>query len=694
MKTSKESHKKKIILSYTLAIVVPCIILGLLAFRGIRNDQALMEKEQLRVLNEIAGNIITKTVAKLDSLETGFINISEELNPPNQLIFSDSVLDTYIKEEKVISGIFFAENNQVKLLDSDILFLPDNYFGASGQSDQYNQIRETGWNYEFRERNYVKAVEYFKNKLSVINDKTFQGEVINIIARNLKKQNKHGEALELYDQIYKEYPDIYIQNEIPLGLVSLQESAKIRFMQGDAAEALKIVNSLLKNLDESHWKISKSYFFNSISEIRNINSEADTVNAEIKKWIDNNDSILNSIVIKEKYTDDLLSFQEKADILTMSKNVSTFPSYRYRYLTNGNTNLVALMKKSENQYWGIIYNQEELLSGTVVPLLKSHASKTKFDWEVRNIQGEILINSGAVPENNVSTNISFPASLPPWSFVLYPGQKSILASFLQTGEGVFFYIFILIVVILSLGLIFILNSVSNELRLSKMKSNFITTVSHEFKSPLASIRQMAEMLEQNRVPTNERKQKYYQGIVQQSERLTHLIENILNFSKMEAKQREFRFQTNNILPVIEDVVLSFNNFMAVKGFNIEFRKLSPIPEFSFDKEAMEQVIHNLLDNACKYSGESKKVEVFTEEKKGEVVIGIKDYGIGIKKEDRDKIFSRFYRVGDELTQTVKGSGIGLTIVKQIVNAHYGRVLLESEPGKGSTFYVVLPLKFE
>jgi signal transduction histidine kinase len=116
-----------------------------------------------------------------------------------------------------------------------------------------------------------------------------------------------------------------------------------------------------------------------------------------------------------------------------------------------------------------------------------------------------------------------------------------------------------------------------------------------------------------------------------------------------------------------------------------------LPEVVFDREAMEQVMHNLLDNACKYSGDSREIDVLLLSKGNKIIISVRDNGVGIKKEDHDKIFSRFYRAGEELTQTVKGSGIGLTIVKQIVEAHRGEITVESSPGKGSTFTVRLPL---
>jgi signal transduction histidine kinase len=202
---------------------------------------------------------------------------------------------------------------------------------------------------------------------------------------------------------------------------------------------------------------------------------------------------------------------------------------------------------------------------------------------------------------------------------------------------------------------------------------------------------MAEMLVHGRVPTQERQQKYFTTILQQSERLSHLIDNILDFSRMEEGQKLFHFEKADIIPVVKDVVESFQNQTASQGFNISLSIPEPLPEMVFDREGMEQVMNNLLDNACKYSGGSRKIEVDLLSKGNWLIIGVRDYGIGIRKEDQDKIFSRFYRAGEELSQTVKGSGIGLTIVKQIVEAHNGTIGVESEPGKGSIFRMRLPI---
>jgi signal transduction histidine kinase len=224
-----------------------------------------------------------------------------------------------------------------------------------------------------------------------------------------------------------------------------------------------------------------------------------------------------------------------------------------------------------------------------------------------------------------------------------------------------------------------------------MKSDFVSTISHEFKSPLSSIRQLAEMLQSGRVPSEDRRQEYYDVLVEQSERLTLLIDNILDFAKIEEGRKKFDFQLLDIGSLLQQIVSVIQDQVRHKDFVIQLEIEKPIPVIQADKESVSQAITNLIDNAVKYSGEARNIVVRALAEEKYLIITVKDFGIGIKKEEIDKIFERFYRGGDELTRTVKGSGLGLTLVKQIVEAHHGNVSVESEVGKGSTFTVRIPL---
>ncbi|MGH7599120.1 MAG: sensor histidine kinase [bacterium] len=250
----------------------------------------------------------------------------------------------------------------------------------------------------------------------------------------------------------------------------------------------------------------------------------------------------------------------------------------------------------------------------------------------------------------------------------------------------------LIAGILIFGLVLTLRGVSHELEIAKLKSDFASTISHEFKSPLTSIRQLAEMLQTNRVPSEPRRRQYYDVIVEQSERLSTLIDNVLDFSKMEEGRKVFEFERLDISGLLREIVSRVQHQISHWGFQLQACISDRLPPVKADRLAIAHVVTNLLDNAIKYSGAAKRAEIRVAAEDGHLVIAVQDHGIGIAKDELKKIFERFHRGGDPQTRTVKGAGLGLTLVKQIVQAHHGSVHAESVPGKGSTFTVRLPIQ--
>jgi signal transduction histidine kinase len=267
----------------------------------------------------------------------------------------------------------------------------------------------------------------------------------------------------------------------------------------------------------------------------------------------------------------------------------------------------------------------------------------------------------------------------------------LIKTFLLSRRGLYSFVFLLIAGILVFGLILTLRSVSHELELARMKSDFVSTVSHEFKSPLTSIRQLAEMLQSGRVPSEERRQKYYDILLEQSERLALLTDNILSLAKIESGRAALKLEPTDIAALVTDVTSSIQERVRHEGFTIGLGIEGPLPSIEADRAALAQAVTNLVDNAVKYSGGSRKIDVRALSVGPAVLIAVQDFGVGIKKEDQERVFERFFRAGDALTRTVKGSGLGLALVKEIVEAHRGQVLVESEPGEGSLFTIRLPV---
>ncbi|MCJ7645114.1 MAG: HAMP domain-containing histidine kinase, partial [Candidatus Aminicenantes bacterium] len=194
-----------------------------------------------------------------------------------------------------------------------------------------------------------------------------------------------------------------------------------------------------------------------------------------------------------------------------------------------------------------------------------------------------------------------------------------------------------------------------------------------------------------RVPSEERRQKYYDVLLEQSERLALLTDNILSLARIEEGRAEFTFERTDISALLTEVVTSIQERVRHEGFDIGLDVEGPIPLLAVDRTALSQAVTNLIDNAIKYSGDSRRISISASAGEHSLAIAVRDFGIGIKREDIDRVFERFYRGGDELTRTVKGSGLGLTLVKEIVEAHRGKVHVESEPGKGTVFSIRLPV---
>jgi signal transduction histidine kinase len=250
---------------------------------------------------------------------------------------------------------------------------------------------------------------------------------------------------------------------------------------------------------------------------------------------------------------------------------------------------------------------------------------------------------------------------------------------------------ILTALVLIGGIILALRAASRAMKLSQMKADFVSNVSHELRTPLASIRVFGEFLKLGRIKEQHKIHEYGEYIETESRRLTQLINNILDFSKIESGQRTYQFEEADIEHVVADTLKTFDVALEQNGFTIDFRKSeNRLPPVVMDSNAIAQALINLLDNAVKYSGESKEISVRLGQENGFVTIAVSDRGIGIEREDCGKVFEKFYRVGNCLVHDVKGSGLGLSIVKHVVEAHHGRVKVESEPGIGSTFIIHLP----
>lgn len=262
------------------------------------------------------------------------------------------------------------------------------------------------------------------------------------------------------------------------------------------------------------------------------------------------------------------------------------------------------------------------------------------------------------------------------------------------------------------GLIAAYRSFRRQLRLSELKSNFVSSVSHELRAPIASVRLMAESLERGKIAEPHKQHEYFQFIVQECRRLSSLIENVLDFSRIEQGRKQFELVPTDIAALTRQTVKLMEAYATEHEVRLSLaldRRVETSPlQFIADGKALQQALINLIDNAVKHSAKGQCVTVGLEARTAErglwsgkenqkpvcLALWVEDHGEGIPAGEHEKIFERFYRLGSELRRQTQGVGIGLSIVKHVVEAHRGRVEVRSEVGKGSRFTILLPLEAE
>jgi len=340
------------------------------------------------------------------------------------------------------------------------------------------------------------------------------------------------------------------------------------------------------------------------------------------------------------------------------------------------------------------YFRRTLLPGLIVKSLREFfPSNVEGDIEVfvKDAQGRVMVGAEDAADKALVVTSRFPFVFGDWTLVLH-SHRSTPERLARANFAINVTLVALLAAVLMGGIALALRTADRAMRLSQMKSDFVSNVSHELRTPIASIRVFAELLRLGRVQTPEKVREYGDYIEREGRRLSRLIENILDFARIESGRKTYTFAPVDVRQVVETTLQSFEPHLQHSGFTCSLAAPDePLPPVRADADALGQAIHNLLDNAVKYSGEARAIEVRLALDGGEVVVAVADRGVGIAREEQARIFERFHRVGTGLVHEVKGSGLGLSLVQHILRVHGGRVTVESEPGKGSTFALHLPV---
>ena len=281
---------------------------------------------------------------------------------------------------------------------------------------------------------------------------------------------------------------------------------------------------------------------------------------------------------------------------------------------------------------------------------------------------------------------------PWWRLALFDTRGKTIDQLVRREMRLYGAVLLGIAVLILSGIVMTLRAATHEAETVRLRSDFVSNVSHELKTPLSLIRLFGETLESDQWMEEGKRREYSRIIARESRRLTSLIDNVLDFSKIDSGRREYVFERGDLVKVISDTLEAYRFYLRDNGFEFDI-SLLPGPIFmSMDEDAIGQALLNLLNNAEKYSGEQKYIGVKLAQHGDQALITVEDRGPGIPPSDLKHIFEKFYRGGRGPAREVQGCGLGLTIVKSTVEVHGGHISVESDLGRGSRFIITLPLR--
>jgi signal transduction histidine kinase len=367
-----------------------------------------------------------------------------------------------------------------------------------------------------------------------------------------------------------------------------------------------------------------------------------------------------------------------------------------------------LQNKLKLMFWHRLNRDPNLIFGAQLNLNKVVDGLRDLVQPDPALQNEIclaLLDDNAKPvvvsRANFSANWKRPFvateigdALPHWEVAAYLVNPAALTQAAHTTELTLGLLIAVLVLAIGIGSWLIVSSLNAELKLARQKTDFVSNVSHELKTPLTSIRMFSELLAENRVSDAAKQRSYLQIITAEAARLTRLINNVLDFSRMERGEKKYDFKPCDLTEIVRATAETFRPHLETTGFKFDCELPSAPISIRGDADALSQIIVNLLSNAEKYSNGGREIAIQLAQKQSPLPhaeIKVLDRGSGIPRGSEEKIFEKFYRAHDSLSSGIQGSGLGLTIARQIARAHGGDVIYETRDGGGSCFVLRLPL---
>ena len=662
---SMESHPLRLlVLLLAAAVILPTVCLLWFMHHAIRNERLAVRQ---RVV-DLYQNQFSEITANFDSFWQNKIQQIDALaqqNVPAQTLYANLV-----HQEKLCTGAVILNP------DGEILY-PSTPEVTINLESLLPPVFDPARKLEFVTQDYVGAAEEYRKVAQLFSEGPLAARALFAQARCLLKADNPKAALGVYvnnlgTQKFQEVRDPF-GNSIP---IVAQIKALELLRKQNESEAAKLAAVLIAQATDylrlrlhSHQRL---FLLEKVSELcadlQNKPNLLASPSAELQSYIEAEEFSLQAGERLEPK-----QFRLPREIIAKL--------YEDTYI---------LIHETGNAVIACLFSlgQIQQLCWQIMP---TPSAETGEIYVVTCETGRTIWSTDPEPQKNPFVKMEAGRYLPGWQVELHLTSSSAFSQEADKQIALYIWAGSLVVALILLAGAFAVRSVNRQFKLNKLKNDFIATVTHELKTPLASMRVLVDTLLEGRYQNQQQVEEYLHLVSRENARLSRLIDNFLTFSRMERNKRSFEMATSFPAQIVRDAAAAVRTKFAETSCKFDLEIADELPEIFADQDALVTVLINLLDNAYKYTYDEKQIQLRTFAENGFVCFQVRDNGVGLSKRALKKIFDRFYQADQTLSRPAGGCGLGLSIVKFIVDAHHGAITVESRPDQGSIFTVRIPV---
>jgi signal transduction histidine kinase/tetratricopeptide (TPR) repeat protein len=697
---------KKFLAIYFVVVFLPSLLLAVFGIRAIANERYKLRQktfdEQRAFLAGVKSEVtdlIDKKASSLEGLASSPAFREGDLRAIRSAVIAG------LQSESLVGEIVIWRDGREPWLpalqerppDADPVAVPDGWRALG------TKLKEAE-TWEFARRDFSKAISLYRRLLDEARDRRVEAWLLNRIARCEAKRESRGAAFAVYRSLVESFSDLPTESGRPLELAARLELLDVFLADHDMERFCEASLAAYSRLQANPWSLGGAQFQFYANMLREKAAEAlasagsALVPAGYRAAIENHQEI-----IEKKISTWRLAGFAKTDVLPglvrglEGQGPEEIPVLKTAFAFEGDDVLAFVVPldgigpSPNKELLGELVRTENL-RGLLDPLV-SRSGPAGVALLVRsNLTGRVVESpdSQDPPTTRPVLTDVFQGSFLPWQLELYPARPG--RPEVPIYSNIFSWIILALLIILFIGSGLVVRTIVQEANLLKLKSDFVASVSHEFKTPLTAMGAILEHLLSGDVKDPARMREYIGILRHDSDRLKRLVKNVLDFSKIEDGKREYRPRPTDVVQLVEREVRAFEKESGIEGLRVGFRSDDNVPLVPLDEEAIGQALHNILDNAVKFSPRGQVIDVELRKRRGAVEIAVQDRGIGIPENEQKKIFEKFYRGKQAAVVSPTGTGLGLALVRHIVDAHHGDVIVQSRPGEGCRVSLILPVR--